>query len=127
MGSWGSTYDHVAGEFSGATVIEIRRRGKGCLSYVIGAGERAVVIDPSRDLAQYLDVASEHGWTITHVLDTHLHADHLSGARELSAARSRERITLVESPLTPSPLRTSLSVMASRSNSRRALTWLSRR
>ena len=86
MGSWGSTYDHVAGEFAGATVIQIRRRGKGCLSYVVGAGERAVVIDPSRDLHQYLDVAGEHGWTITHVLDTHLHADHLSGARELSAA-----------------------------------------
>ncbi|HTB09467.1 MAG TPA: MBL fold metallo-hydrolase [Acidimicrobiales bacterium] len=86
MGSWGSTYDHVAGEFAGATLIQIRRRGKGCLSYVIGAGERAVVIDPSRDLDQYRDIASEHGWTITHVLDTHLHADHLSGARELSAA-----------------------------------------
>jgi glyoxylase-like metal-dependent hydrolase (beta-lactamase superfamily II)/rhodanese-related sulfurtransferase len=86
MSSWGSTYDHVAGEFAGATVVQIRRRGKGCLSYVIGAGERAVVIDPSRDLRQYLGVASEYGWTITHVLDTHLHADHLSGARELSSA-----------------------------------------
>lgn len=86
MGSWGSTYDHVAGEFAGATVVQLRRRGKGCLSYVIGAGERAVVIDPSLDLTQYLDVAKAHGWTITHVLDTHLHADHLSGARELSKA-----------------------------------------
>jgi glyoxylase-like metal-dependent hydrolase (beta-lactamase superfamily II) len=53
---------------------------------VVGAGQRAVVIDPSRDLSQYLDVASAYGWTITHVLDTHLHADHLSGARELAAA-----------------------------------------
>jgi glyoxylase-like metal-dependent hydrolase (beta-lactamase superfamily II)/rhodanese-related sulfurtransferase len=86
MGSWGSTYDHVTGEFAGATVVQLRRRGKGCLSYVVGAGQRAVVIDPSRDLAQYLDVAREHGWAVTHVLDTHLHADHLSGARELSAA-----------------------------------------
>ncbi|HTT59388.1 MAG TPA: MBL fold metallo-hydrolase [Acidimicrobiales bacterium] len=86
MGSWGSTYDQVAGEFAGASVVQLRRRGKGCLSYVIGAGERAVVIDPSLDVRRYIDVASERGWSITHVLDTHLHADHLSGARELSAA-----------------------------------------
>ena len=85
MGAWASTYDLVEGEFAGATVVQLRRRGKGCLSYVIGAGTRAVVIDPSRELGQYFDVARKHGWTITHVLDTHLHADHLSGARELAA------------------------------------------
>jgi glyoxylase-like metal-dependent hydrolase (beta-lactamase superfamily II) len=90
MGAWGSTYDHVTGEFAGATVVQLRRRGKGCLSYVVGAGEHAVAIDPSRDLSHYLDVANEHGWTITHVLDTHLHADHLSGARELAAVASAE-------------------------------------
>jgi glyoxylase-like metal-dependent hydrolase (beta-lactamase superfamily II)/rhodanese-related sulfurtransferase len=88
MGAWSSTYDHVSGEFAGATVVQIRRRGKGCLSYVIGAGERAVVIDPSLELSQYFDVAKENGWTITHVLDTHLHADHISGARELAGAAS---------------------------------------
>jgi glyoxylase-like metal-dependent hydrolase (beta-lactamase superfamily II) len=85
MSAWGSTYDHVTAEFAGATVVQLRRRGKGCLSYVVGAGQRAVVIDPSRDFSHYFDVATEHGWTITHVLDTHLHADHLSGARELAA------------------------------------------
>jgi glyoxylase-like metal-dependent hydrolase (beta-lactamase superfamily II) len=86
MATWASSYDQVSGEFAGATVVQLRRRGKGCLSYVVGAGSRAVVIDPSRELAQYEAVASAHGWTITHVLDTHLHADHLSGARELAAA-----------------------------------------
>jgi glyoxylase-like metal-dependent hydrolase (beta-lactamase superfamily II) len=85
MAAWGSTYDHVAAEFAGAMVVQLRRRGKGCLSYVVGAGRRAVVIDPSRDLSHYLEVAAQYGWTITHVLDTHLHADHLSGARELAA------------------------------------------
>lgn len=85
MGAWASTYDSVEGEFAGATVVQIRRRGKGCLSYVVGSGSVAVVIDPSRDIVQYLDLAARHGWTISHVLDTHLHADHLSGARELAA------------------------------------------
>ena len=86
MAAWAMTYDHVEGDFGGATVVQVRRRGKGCLSYLIGAGDAAVVVDPSRELEQYLGIARVHGWRITHVLDTHLHADHLSGARELSAA-----------------------------------------
>jgi glyoxylase-like metal-dependent hydrolase (beta-lactamase superfamily II) len=85
MASWASTYDSVSGNFADATVVQVRRRGKGCLSYVIGAGTTCVVIDPSLDLDQYVGVATEHHWTITHVLDTHLHADHLSGARGLVA------------------------------------------
>jgi glyoxylase-like metal-dependent hydrolase (beta-lactamase superfamily II)/rhodanese-related sulfurtransferase len=85
MGAWASTYDKVEGIFGGATVVQLRRRGKGCLSYVIGAGTSCVVIDPSVELEQYRSVANQHGWTITHVLDTHLHADHISGARDLVA------------------------------------------
>jgi glyoxylase-like metal-dependent hydrolase (beta-lactamase superfamily II)/rhodanese-related sulfurtransferase len=85
MGAWGSTYDLVEREFGGATIIQLRRRGKGCLSYVVGAGSSAVVIDPSRDLSRYEQAARSHGWTITHVLDTHLHADHLSGVRALAS------------------------------------------
>ncbi len=85
MGAWGSTYDQVERAFGGATVVQLRRRGKGCLSYVVGAGSAAVVIDPSLKIDQYAEVARRHGWTITHVLDTHLHADHLSGARALAA------------------------------------------
>jgi glyoxylase-like metal-dependent hydrolase (beta-lactamase superfamily II) len=98
MGAWASTYDIVEGQFSNATVVQLRRRGKGCLSYVIGAGERAIVIDPSLDVERYLDVASSHGWRITDVLDTHLHADHLSGARALTA---RTGATLRLSPCDP--------------------------
>ncbi len=98
MGTWSSTYDRVAGTFGGATVVQLRRRGKGCLSYVVGAGERAVVIDPSRDLHHYLQIARENDWTISYVVDTHLHADHLSGARELREATGA---TLLLNPADP--------------------------
>lgn len=93
MRSWASTYDSVSTTIAGATVVQVRRRGKGCLSYVIGAEDSCVVIDPSLDLEQYTQVATAHDWTISHVLDTHLHADHLSGAREL-AARARAALWL---------------------------------
>jgi glyoxylase-like metal-dependent hydrolase (beta-lactamase superfamily II) len=98
MGAWASTYDTVEAEFEGATVVQLRRRGKGCLSYIIGAGEHAVVIDPSLVIEQYQGVAASHGWRITHVVDTHLHADHISGARALVAATGA---TLLLSPSDP--------------------------
>src|SRR5215469_4892431 len=64
-------------------VIQVRRTGKGCLSYLVGAGEEAFVIDASLDPQVYLDLAAQHGWQITCVLETHIHADHLSRARQL--------------------------------------------
>ncbi len=65
-------------------VIQVRRTGKGCLSYLIGAKDEAMVIDASLDPQVYLDLASQHGWQITSVLDTHIHADHLSRSRRLA-------------------------------------------
>jgi glyoxylase-like metal-dependent hydrolase (beta-lactamase superfamily II)/rhodanese-related sulfurtransferase len=60
----------------------------GCLahaSYLISDGGEAVVVDPSRDVQMYLDEAAQHGLTIRYVLETHLHADFVSGHRELAA------------------------------------------
>jgi glyoxylase-like metal-dependent hydrolase (beta-lactamase superfamily II) len=85
MTSWAALYDWVVLELGDVRVVQVRRRGKGCLSYVVGAGSSAFVIDPSLAVDVYLEVAAEHSWTITDVFDTHLHADHLSGARELAA------------------------------------------
>ncbi len=55
-------------------------------SYLIGCGltGAAVVIDPNRDIEQYVRVAEAERVTITHVTETHIHADFVSGARELA-------------------------------------------
>ncbi len=66
-----------------ARVIQVRRTGKGCLSYIVGSAGEAAVIDPSVSPDVYLELARRHGWSIRHVLETHVHADHLSRAREL--------------------------------------------
>ena len=61
----------------------------GCLSYLIGCSEagRAVVVDPGRDrVAEYLRIARKRNLRITHVVETHTHADHISGNRDLVAA-----------------------------------------
>lgn len=56
------------------------------LSYLIGdkATGRAAVIDPRRDVEVYLDLAAKHHLTITHAIETHIHADFVSGSRELA-------------------------------------------
>lgn len=56
-------------------------------SYLLGCSRTgsAVVIDPNRDTEQYLEAASRYGVSITHVTETHIHADFVSGARELAA------------------------------------------
>jgi hydroxyacylglutathione hydrolase len=58
----------------------------GCASYVVADGGEAVVIDPKWEIEEYLALAEEHGFQITHVLETHNHADHVSGKGRLAAA-----------------------------------------
>ena len=79
--AWNSAEVPVPG--SAAIVIQVRRTGKGCLSYLIGNDGQAVVIDAALAPEVYQGLAAEHGWTITRVLDTHVHADHLSRSRLL--------------------------------------------
>lgn len=60
----------------------------GCLaqaSYLIGDGGEAAVVDPRRDVDEYLEEARRQGLSIRHVIETHLHADFVSGHRELAA------------------------------------------
>ncbi|MEL7207510.1 MAG: MBL fold metallo-hydrolase, partial [Actinomycetota bacterium] len=61
-------------------------------SYFIGdeTTQRAAVVDPRRDIAPYLETAAEHGMTIELVIETHFHADFLSGHLELAAATGAE-------------------------------------
>ena len=66
----------------------------GCLaqaSYLIGSEGEAAVVDPRRDVDEYLEEARREGLTIRHIIETHLHADFVSGHREL-AARTGARI-----------------------------------
>jgi hydroxyacylglutathione hydrolase len=60
----------------------------GCLahaSYLIGGEKEAVVVDPQRDVDQYIEEAARQNLKIKHIIETHLHADFVSGHRELAA------------------------------------------
>ena len=67
----------------------------GCLShasYYLGSGGEAAIIDPQRDVQQYLDEAAANGQTIKYVIETHSHADFVSGHVELAAKTGAEII-----------------------------------
>ncbi|MGG0153600.1 MBL fold metallo-hydrolase [Bacillus mycoides] len=68
----------------GGSIYQFNRFGKGCLSYMVVSNGEAAVIDAVRTIEAYEDFAKEHGVTITNVMDTHLHADHISGGRKLA-------------------------------------------
>jgi glyoxylase-like metal-dependent hydrolase (beta-lactamase superfamily II)/rhodanese-related sulfurtransferase len=73
--------DDESGRFE---IWQMNRRGKGCLSYVIRSGGDAVVVDPSRHIAEYERFVENLGAKIVDVFDTHVHADHISGGPALA-------------------------------------------
>ncbi|WP_281194778.1 rhodanese-like domain-containing protein [Halorubrum sp. F4] len=108
MRGWSAVYDRVevplpdAGDDS-LDVVQIQRRAKGCLGYLVvgGYGDEnedgprvavggsdgsrvAIAVDVSRHGEEWLAAAAEHDASIAAVLDTHVHADHLSGGRALA-------------------------------------------
>ena len=80
--AWNAAEVHLPGP--SARVIQVRRTGKGCLSYIVGSAGEAAVIDPSVSPEVYLELTRQHAWSIRYVLETHVHADHLSRAREVA-------------------------------------------
>ncbi|UOQ50142.1 MBL fold metallo-hydrolase [Gracilibacillus caseinilyticus] len=65
-------------------IYQFVRIGKGCLSYMVTSAGEAAIIDATRMTDVFLDFAEEKGVRITDVMDTHLHADHISGGRKLA-------------------------------------------
>ncbi|HEX5501187.1 MAG TPA: MBL fold metallo-hydrolase [Thermomicrobiales bacterium] len=87
MRAWGlawNTAEVAPDDRAAARVLQVRRTGKGCLSYLVGADGEAAVIDAAVEPEVYLDLAAARGWRIVAVLDTHVHADHLSRSRALA-------------------------------------------
>lgn len=88
MAAWSFAWNaaEVSDADDDATVLQLRRTGKGCLSYLVASDGEALVIDPSLEAETYLEVAGGWGWTIEGVVETHIHADHVSRGRRLAEA-----------------------------------------
>jgi glyoxylase-like metal-dependent hydrolase (beta-lactamase superfamily II) len=87
MIAWGDLHvtTRVASPHQSAlTLFQINRVGKRCLSYVIVSDSEALAIDPARHLDWYTSLTQAQRARLTRVIDTHLHADHLSGGPGLA-------------------------------------------
>ena len=73
-------------------LIQVRRTGKGCLSYIISSQRLALVVDPSLPVEIYEKIVKEKNLQIKYILETHIHADHLSRAKLLAEKYDAELI-----------------------------------
>ncbi|MFT4889685.1 MAG: glyoxylase-like metal-dependent hydrolase (beta-lactamase superfamily II) [Halobacteriales archaeon] len=89
MNDWARIYerDEVTRYEGAGAVYQYRRPSSGCLSYLVVEGDEAAVIDPLRAFVdRYRDDAAAFGADLEYAIDTHVHADHVSGVRDLDAA-----------------------------------------
>jgi glyoxylase-like metal-dependent hydrolase (beta-lactamase superfamily II) len=90
MAAWGNFYYwRPVAETEDFSLFQVVRPARGCLSHVLVSEHRAAVFDPARHIETYRELAAAAGARIDRVLDTHLHADHLSGGPELG---ERDRV-----------------------------------
>lgn len=83
--SWGNFYDVrdvVAADWG--RIVQIARPARGDLSFAVISGGQAALIDPMRHTEVYRDLVAAAGATLTHIFDTHVHADHISGGPALA-------------------------------------------
>lgn len=86
MGAWGSLFETKKfEEAKDCEIYQINRVSRGCLGYLIASEGKAVIIDPARDLTPYRQLLKEKSLSLALVIDTHAHADHISGGKALAA------------------------------------------
>jgi len=85
MKSWSEHLEPVkVGDLKdGGELYQFVRLGKGCLSYLVASNGEAAIIDSSRTTEPYINFLQANNLTLKHAIDTHLHADHISGGRKL--------------------------------------------
>lgn len=78
MAAWGIAWNIANTSYGSAIVTQFRRTGKGCLSYLLQVESDCLLIDPSLEPEVYLRYIQKHNLTLLGVLDTHIHADHIT-------------------------------------------------
>ena len=101
-----------------AEVLPIETPALGDRSYLVHDGATALVIDPQRDTDRVIALAAEHGVRITHIAETHIHNDYLTGGPALAAATGAAYLVNAADPVGLPPDRRSPAGTASRSVTR---------
>jgi glyoxylase-like metal-dependent hydrolase (beta-lactamase superfamily II)/rhodanese-related sulfurtransferase len=84
MKAWSLAWNTAKISFPDFEIIQIRRTGKGCLSYIISSGNEGIAVDASLPLEVYQEILQMENLTLKFVVETHIHADHLSRSKQLA-------------------------------------------
>lgn len=84
MRGWSLSWNTAKLTFPNFEIIQFRRTGKGCLSYLIVSGNDAMAVDASLPVEVYEQFLKENKLVLKYVTETHIHADHLSRSKQLA-------------------------------------------
>ena len=84
MKAWSMAWNTAELTFKNFQVVQFRRTGKGCLSYMIISGNEAIMVDASLSVEVYKQILTKNGLSLKFTVDTHIHADHLSRSKQLA-------------------------------------------
>jgi glyoxylase-like metal-dependent hydrolase (beta-lactamase superfamily II)/rhodanese-related sulfurtransferase len=108
MNEWSLAWNTATMHFGNYEVLQFRRTGKGCLSYMVISQDECLVIDASLPLKAYENVLTERSLKLKFVADTHIHADHLSRSMQLARKfnvpfylPAQHKVSFTFSPLAP--------------------------
>ncbi len=84
MKAWTLAWNTAKVSYSHFDIIQFRRTGKGCLSYLISSNGEAIVVDASLPVEAYEEMLKKENLRLKYVIETHIHADHLSRSKQLA-------------------------------------------
>lgn len=84
MKGWSLSWNTAKISFPDFDIIQFRRTGKGCLSYIISSNKDAIVVDASLPVQAYQEALQKSKLTLKRIIETHIHADHLSRSKQLA-------------------------------------------
>jgi glyoxylase-like metal-dependent hydrolase (beta-lactamase superfamily II)/rhodanese-related sulfurtransferase len=93
MDAWARVLCSVEIETTAGTLLQYERPATGCLSYLLVSGDEGVVVDPLRAFTdRYARDATDRGARLRYAIDTHVHADHVSGVRDVARGTDAEPV-----------------------------------
>ena len=88
MKAWSLSWNTAKLSFPDFEVIQFRRTGKGCLSYMVVSNSEAITVDASLPIEYYQSALKKGNLQLKYVIETHIHADHLSRSKQLAESNN---------------------------------------
>jgi glyoxylase-like metal-dependent hydrolase (beta-lactamase superfamily II)/rhodanese-related sulfurtransferase len=88
MKGWSLSWNTAKLSFPDFEIIQFRRTGKGCLSYIVASNGKAIIVDASLPIETYQQVLVKEKMILKYVIETHIHADHLSRSKQLAESNN---------------------------------------